>query len=114
MLGFMLLHTTGQIAALYDDIDVMQETIRDYETSNEELQEQIDYNSSAEVIMDAAVERLGMKRCDERKAIHLIAPDTRPMAEENAAYTNTYVAPAYTIQSSADAAPYNPFANSGY
>lgn len=114
LLGFMLLYTTGRIEVLNKEILSMQESILEYETDNSELEEQIAYNSSAEVITDAAVNRLGMKHCNERKAIHLTAPETRPSGAESNGYANSYVEPAYTIHSSADAAPYNPFASSGY
>lgn len=114
LLGCMLLHTTGQIAGLNKDIIKLQDSIDEYDRENALLRTTLEENSSEAVITKIAVERLGMKHCDDAKAVHLIAPDTRPTAQESTAYAETYSAPVHVVQSSTSTELYNPFANSGY
>lgn len=82
VLGMMLLFQTGAIANLRNETTIIEETVEDYKAANNELLDSIAANSTETVIMTAARDRLGMVRRTEKDAIHLTAPETRPLETE--------------------------------
>ncbi|MBE5778663.1 MAG: hypothetical protein E7331_04935 [Clostridiales bacterium] len=112
ILGLCLIYQTGKIAQLYHEINLTQITIGDYQDDNALLVKSIEDNSTENVIMTAARDRLGMVRRTEKEAIHLTAPETRPSAQQ----------PVQTMGSNdcnvasygAESACINPFEYSGY
>lgn len=82
VLGMMLLFQTGAIANMRNETTIIEETVADYQAANDELLDSIAANSTETVIMTAARDRLGMVRRTEKDAIHLTAPETRPLQTE--------------------------------